>query len=868
MASCTSSSWTTNSTSPRIKLVITENTNTDTYVKYNWELYYIAASAASSSVAKSWTVKVDDGTATGTYNIGGKTGTHLIKSGTKKIQRGTSAKTITFSCSMNIDITWSGVKKTTISASGTFTLGKKTSYTVSYNANGGSDAPSNQTKWYGTTLILSTKEPKRSGYTFLGWGTSASDTSVNYAAGASYTSNAGVTLYAIWSKTLTLTYSANGGSGGPPKDSETIYNATTSKAFTLSSTKPTRTGYTFLGWSTSSTATSASYSSGGNITISANTTLYAVWKIITYTVSYNANGGSGAPSSQTKNYGTALTLSSTKPTRTNYNFKGWATSANGSVEYSAGGSYTANAAVTLYAVWEIAYIKPRITNLTVKRYAYEVNSEGTIEKDEYSDIGESVYISFNWASDYAVSSISTSYKLSTESDSAYTQPIEMTSNTAEDGKSGTVSGRYFDNLLSIENAFVIKVKVTDTFNTTVNYSEATKTLPATKFILDFKNGGNGVAIGKPADKEGFECEFDAMFNGSLTRNGNVVLDASNYSTYCAKASHTHNYAGSSSAGGAATSATKVNTNLVVKLNGGTTEGTNMFTFNGSAAKSINITPSAIGASASHSHPYLSTSGGTVSGALTVNGATTLKSTLDVTGNLNGNGGGYFDTNIRVGNNGILTTEYALATYWKDNAVHNLASRATDGLTSYFGWAGSSSYASICNLRSRTVRYSNSSGTTTLSDERLKKDFTSLDKWSEFFDAIEPCAFRMKTGNSGRFHLGYKAQQIEQALIDSDLTTQDFAGFIKMAYLPDSDNEDLRKAYEEAGIKEGEDELGLVYTEFVPLNTYKIQKLNNKVKEQQEEIDSLNTKTQEQEEKISKLEEEMRQLKELVAKLVA
>lgn len=67
-------------------------------------------------------------------------------------------------------------------------------------------------------------------------------------------------------------------------------------------------------------------------------------------------------------------------------------------------------------------------------------------------------------------------------------------------------------------------------------------------------------------------------------------------------SHTHNYAGSSSAGGAATSANKVNSSLTVKLNSGTTEGTNMFTFNGSAAKSVNITPSAIGASASgHTH---------------------------------------------------------------------------------------------------------------------------------------------------------------------------------------------------------------------------------------------------------------------------
>ena len=66
----------------------------------------------------------------------------------------------------------------------------------------------------------------------------------------------------------------------------------------------------------------------------------------------------------------------------------------------------------------------------------------------------------------------------------------------------------------------------------------------------------------------------------------------------AASSHTHNYAGSSSAGGAATSANKVNSDLVIRLNGGTTEGSNQFTFNGSGDKTINITPASIGAAAS------------------------------------------------------------------------------------------------------------------------------------------------------------------------------------------------------------------------------------------------------------------------------
>ena len=70
-------------------------------------------------------------------------------------------------------------------------------------------------------------------------------------------------------------------------------------------------------------------------------------------------------------------------------------------------------------------------------------------------------------------------------------------------------------------------------------------------------------------------------------------------------SHTHSYAGSSSAGGAATSANKVNSNLAIKLNGGSTEGTDLFTFNGSAAKTINITPENIGAAKSSHGTHVS-----------------------------------------------------------------------------------------------------------------------------------------------------------------------------------------------------------------------------------------------------------------------
>ena len=76
-----------------------------------------------------------------------------------------------------------------------------------------------------------------------------------------------------------LGYDANKGTNAPDGSSAEIV-AGSSATFTISDRVPTRTGYNFLGWATDKDATSAQYSSGGSITISSNTTLYAVWKKI------------------------------------------------------------------------------------------------------------------------------------------------------------------------------------------------------------------------------------------------------------------------------------------------------------------------------------------------------------------------------------------------------------------------------------------------------------------------------------------------------------------------------------------------------------------------------------------------------------
>ena len=141
-----------------------------------------------------------------------------------------------------------------------------------------------------------------------------------------------------------LTYNYNGGSCGP-------VSSTGSGDIILSDTEPKRNGYTFIGWSTSESASSAQYQPGDTFNLIQDTTLYAVWKIEEYTLKYNANAGKNPPDDQTGNGN--IILSGTKPTRTGYTFKSWNTKADGTgTDYAPGASYYLSADATLYAIWQ------------------------------------------------------------------------------------------------------------------------------------------------------------------------------------------------------------------------------------------------------------------------------------------------------------------------------------------------------------------------------------------------------------------------------------------------------------------------------------------------------------------------------------
>ncbi|MDO5862108.1 MAG: InlB B-repeat-containing protein [Thermoplasmata archaeon] len=201
-------------------------------------------------------------------------------------------------------ITVTAVDNSKLSASFTVSVNETLTGTLTFNANGGSNAPAQLTydSYYGSYYYdIPTTIPVRSGYTFLGWAESASATEPEYTVEQTdttdnwyQTTTRYATLYAVWEESLqtysaVLSYNANGGSNAPASQTASITaaSATGSKTFVVSSTVPVRDGYDFLGWSTSSTATAASYTSGDSLSVSygSTVTLYAVWKQASVTVS-------------------------------------------------------------------------------------------------------------------------------------------------------------------------------------------------------------------------------------------------------------------------------------------------------------------------------------------------------------------------------------------------------------------------------------------------------------------------------------------------------------------------------------------------------------------------------------------------------
>ena len=207
------------------------------------------------------------------------------------------------------------------------------------------------------TCSIKSPTIEKLGYNVVGWNTNVNATTSSWNANTNKNNVNGTYYPIVKAKAVQVTFHRNTSA----KDATTV-----TKTFTYGKSGQkfndngwTNTGHTMTGWEERQPDKVKNYSVNAEVKdtwIDSRTPkidLYAVWSPNTYTISYNANGGSGAPTAQTKTYGTDLTLTTSTPTRSGYTFDGWNTKSDGSgTNYSAGGKFTTNANTTLYAKWK------------------------------------------------------------------------------------------------------------------------------------------------------------------------------------------------------------------------------------------------------------------------------------------------------------------------------------------------------------------------------------------------------------------------------------------------------------------------------------------------------------------------------------
>jgi len=158
-----------------------------------------------------------------------------------------------------------------VSGSSYHTVQPRESWTVTFDANGGTGGPTTQSKANGTALTLTTSKPTRSGHAFAEWNTAANHGGTAYQPGGSYSTDADVTLYAIWNPVIT--YYPNGGSGSAQTQQKPVRTAATIK----SASTFTRSGYAFDSWNTAAGGSGTRYAAGASYSTNAPLTLYAQW---------------------------------------------------------------------------------------------------------------------------------------------------------------------------------------------------------------------------------------------------------------------------------------------------------------------------------------------------------------------------------------------------------------------------------------------------------------------------------------------------------------------------------------------------------------------------------------------------------------
>jgi len=214
-------------------------------------------------------------------------------------------------------------------------------YSVTYDALGGLSAPTETTKVIGQNFLVGAA-PTREFYNFNGWYDGAN----TYFPGATYlTQSANIVFTAQWvGKEFRVSYDFNGGAGNVGGSYLHTYG---SSAYSLPTTGLSLTDYNFGGWSTSPGGTSV----GSTFAPSSDISLYAIWNIAIYRLSFDGQSGMSESSTAKVTIGQSLLLPGA--TRANHTLQGWSTQQSGGSITAAGASFTPSSDVTLYARWAL-----------------------------------------------------------------------------------------------------------------------------------------------------------------------------------------------------------------------------------------------------------------------------------------------------------------------------------------------------------------------------------------------------------------------------------------------------------------------------------------------------------------------------------
>ena len=270
-------------------------------------------------------------------------------------------------------------------------------YSVTFDANGGTGSMANQTS--GSSAALTSNQYTRPNYTFNGWNTVPNGSGTAYANGATYAFGASTNLYAQWTPiTYTVTFNSHNPSGGSSTTSTQTGNVTAATGLTANTFSYT--GYNFTGWNSLSDGMGTAFANDATYAFDASLTLYAQWVHGTYSISFNVNGGTGSMIDQTTDAPSALTKNTLS--FINESFTGWNTLANGTgTSYSDQAVYPFTASTTLSAQWVTKTLSPQ--SITVSAASSSLAYNGTTTLSTSGSSGSAAGIAYNVVGNCSIS---------------------------------------------------------------------------------------------------------------------------------------------------------------------------------------------------------------------------------------------------------------------------------------------------------------------------------------------------------------------------------------------------------------------------------------------------------------------------------